>query len=116
MKESIIRVLSSAISIAVGIGLAWLVYAVGGFSGTKTLNFLGLWFGFVAAVFWGCGLLMSDETIDAITSITESTPSQKTIKKQNIKARDSLKDNRENAKFGFVFLFLALLLQFLSLI
>jgi len=52
MKESIIRVLSSAISMAVGIGLAWLVYAIGGFSGTKTLTFLGLWFGFVAAVFF----------------------------------------------------------------
>jgi len=107
MKGSIIRGLLIAFSIAVGIGTAWWMYAVGEFTETKILMFFGLWFGFVAACFFSGGLLMSDETIEAITATKWDS---------NPEARNSLMENKKYAQFGFGFLFLALFSQFLSLL
>ncbi len=87
-----------------------------GFGLSKIVGVSGIMFGFFSAIWFCYGLLMSDEEIDAITLITEQTPGKIAIPKQNIKARDSLKDNRENAKFGIIFLLLVFISQSLGLL
>jgi hypothetical protein len=87
-----------------------------GFWLSKIAGVSGIMFGLFSAIWFIYGLLMSDEEIDAITLITEQTPGKITIPTQNIKARDSLKDNRENAKIGIIFLLLAFLSQSLGLL
>ena len=68
MEGSIGRGIASSLSILAGMGIAWFLFAAEVVSGTKILTFFGLWFGFVATCFFGGGLLMSDETIEAITA------------------------------------------------
>lgn len=87
------------------------------FLGHNLHNILGIsgaMFGFYSAIWFIYGLLMSDEDIDAITLITEQTPGKISIPPQNIKARDSLKADRKNAKIGIIFLLLAFIFQSLS--